>query len=95
IQVRSDAPVDLAATSGPVEFLMLQGRPIGAPVFQMGPFVMNSPEQLRQAVEDYHRTMFGEWNWDGPSPVHERTQGRFARHADGRVEQRDMPVAIS
>ena len=56
---------------------------------------MKSPEQLRQAVDDYQRTLFGEWNWGGPSTVHPRSQGRLAKHADGRVEQRDMPVAVS
>jgi len=74
---------------GPAEMLMLQGRPIGAPVFQMGPFVMNSAEELRQAVDDYRRTQFGGWPWSGPDPVHARTEGRFAIHADGRVEHRD------
>jgi quercetin 2,3-dioxygenase len=73
----------------PSEMLMLQGRPIGAPVFQMGPFVMNSAEELRQAVEDYRRTQFGGWPWSGPDPVHDRHEGRFALHADGTVEHRD------
>ena len=74
----------------PAEFLLLQGQPIGAPVFQMGPFVMNSAEELRQAVDDYRRTEFGGWPWSTRSPVHARTDGRFAIHADGRVEHRDM-----
>lgn len=95
VQVRSDREIELVNRAGPAQILVLQGRPIGAPVFQMGPFVMNSPEQLRQAVADYHRTRFGEWNWGGPSPVHPRSQGRFARHADGRLEQRDTPAAVS
>lgn len=73
----------------PAEFLMLQGRPIGAPVFQMGPFVMNTPEELRQAVDDYRRTQFGGWPWSGPDPVHARDEGRFALHADGKVEHRE------
>lgn len=79
----------LSSGDGPAEFLMLQGRPIGAPVFQMGPFVMNSAEELRQAVEDYRRTMFGGWPWSRPDPVHDRSEGRFALHADGKVEHRD------
>ena len=79
---------------GPAEFLMLQGRPIGAPVFQMGPFVMNSAEELRQAVEDYRRTQFGGWPWSGPDPVHARNEGRFALHADGRVEHRDKKEGL-
>jgi redox-sensitive bicupin YhaK (pirin superfamily) len=86
-------PAGLENRGEPAEFLMLQGRPIGAPVFQMGPFVMNSPEELRQAVTDYHRTQFGGWPWTRPDPVHARTEGRFALHADGRVEHRDrQPV---
>ncbi|MEX1281210.1 MAG: pirin family protein [Acidimicrobiia bacterium] len=89
-RLRPDLPVTLSAPEGPVEFLLLGGRPIGAPVFQMGPFVMNSPEELRQAVADYQRTGFGGWPWRGPDPVHRRTDGRFAIHADGRVEHRDM-----
>jgi redox-sensitive bicupin YhaK (pirin superfamily) len=74
---------------GPAEFLMLQARPIGAPVFQMGPFVMNSAEELRQAVDDYQRDRFGGWPWSRPDPVHDRSEGRFALHADGTVEHRD------
>jgi len=74
----------------PAELLLLQGKPIGAPVFQMGPFVMNSAEELRQAVEDYHRTQFGGWPWSRRDPVHDRSEGRFAIHADGRIEHRDM-----
>jgi len=75
---------------GPAAFLLLQGQPIGAPVFQLGPFVMNSAEELRQAVDDYHRTQFGGWPWSRRDPVHPRSEGRFAIHADGRVEHRDM-----
>ena len=71
-------------------FLLLQGQPIGAPVFQLGPFVMNSAEEFRQAVDDYRRTQFGGWPWSRRDPVHPRTEGRFAIHADGRVEHRDM-----
>jgi hypothetical protein len=51
---------------------------------------MNSAEELRQAVEDYHRTQFGGWPWDRRDPVHDRSEGRFAIHADGKVEHRDM-----
>jgi hypothetical protein len=71
------------------EFLLLQGRPIGAPVFQMGPFVMNTAEEITQAIHDYQTTEFGGWPWASIEPVHDRSLGRFALHADGQVEHRD------
>jgi len=70
-----------------VEILMLQARPIGEPVEQYGPFVLNDRAGVKQAFEDYQRTGFGGWPWPSDEPVHEREAGRFARHADGRVEQ--------
>jgi len=39
-----------------------------------------------EAFQDYQRTQFGGWPWNSPAPVHERTQGRFAKHIDGKVE---------
>ncbi|MGI9648468.1 MAG: pirin family protein [Acidimicrobiia bacterium] len=81
--------VPIRAGSEDVEFLLLQGRPIGAPVFQMGPFVMNTPEELQQAFVDYRATGFGGWPWSRPDPVHARSEGRFALHADGKVEHRE------
>ena len=90
VRLRSDQPVTIGNRGVPAEFLLLQGRPIGAPVFQMGPFVMNSAEELQQAVIDYHRTEFGGWPWPSREPVHARTQGRFAIHADGKIEHRDL-----
>jgi redox-sensitive bicupin YhaK (pirin superfamily) len=33
--------------------LFLAGKPIGEPVVQFGPFVMNTPQEIEQAVADY------------------------------------------
>jgi len=93
IQLQPEAQVHLENTGEPAEFLLLQGRPIGAPVFQLGPFVMNTPEELQQAFDDYRTTGFGGWPWSRRDPVHPRTEGRFALHADGTVEHREMQGA--
>jgi quercetin 2,3-dioxygenase len=33
--------------------LLLSGRPLGEPIVQYGPFVMNTAEEIRQAIRDY------------------------------------------
>jgi redox-sensitive bicupin YhaK (pirin superfamily) len=89
LRVRADAPAKLTAGDDAVELLLLQGRPIGEPVVQHGPFVMNTRDEIVQAMRDYQRTRFGGWPWKQPDPVHARLEGRFAKHADGRVERAD------
>jgi redox-sensitive bicupin YhaK (pirin superfamily) len=79
--------VKLTAGDGKVECLLLQGRPLEEPVAHHGPFVMNTREELEQAIRDYRQTQFGGWPWPSDAPVHPRERQRFARHADGRVEE--------
>ena len=84
--VRANVDIALEAGPGGIECMLLQGRPIGEPVAQYGPFVMNDDAQIRDAVSDYQRTQFGGWPWPSAAPHHGPTQGRFAVHADGRRE---------
>jgi redox-sensitive bicupin YhaK (pirin superfamily) len=83
-----DSGTKLSLTAGKEEacFLLLQGKPIGEPVVQYGPFVMNTEQEIRQAFDDYRRTRFGGWPWPTPDHVFPRTRGRFARYAGGREE---------
>lgn len=88
VKVVSDAEIPLEADDDEVELLLLQGKPISEPVVQYGPFVMNSRAQVEQAFADYRRTQFGGWPWPSDGPVHAKEAGRFAKHADGKVETR-------
>ncbi len=86
--LRSAEPVAITAGTEGAEALVLQGRPIGEPVAQYGPFVMNDKAGVEAAFTDYRRTGFGGWPWPTDDPVHPRDAGRFARHPDGTVESR-------
>ena len=86
IQTRANEETTLVNGDQESKFLFLQGRPIGEPVAQHGPFVMNSNLEIQQAVQDYQRTEFGGWPWPSRDHTHGKDKGRFALHADGREE---------
>jgi redox-sensitive bicupin YhaK (pirin superfamily) len=86
-QLRPDAEVLLENGAVEGELLMLQGRPIGEPVIQSGPFVMNTRAEIQQAYQDYRATRFGGWPWQSDDPVHGTETAHFAKHPDGRTER--------
>ncbi len=90
IQLQADAAVELVNGDTVSEFLVLQGKPIGEPVVQYGPFVMNSQAEIMQTMQEYQRTQFGGWPWGDHAPTHGRDPARFARHPDGK-EDRPQP----
>lgn len=89
MEVRADAELLLINGDDVAELLLLQGRPIGEPVVKYGPFVMNTENEISQAIDDFRRRQYGEWPWMTPDPVHAREFGRFAIHADGTAEHKD------
>ena len=82
-----DAAVIVNAGSQEAEFLLLQGRPLNEPVVQYGPFVMNTQQEIAQALQDYRRTEFGGWPWGDAAPVHGRDPRRFARRPGAEVDE--------
>ena len=85
IELKADLEVEIKAAEE-TSILMLQGKPIGEPVMQYGPFVMNTKQEINSAFEDYHKTQFGGWPWPKYDQVHEREKTRFAKYADGKLE---------
>lgn len=65
--------------------LLLQGKPISEPVAKYGPFVMNTEEEIQNAMQEYRLTQFGGWPWRYPDNVHEKEKGRFAKYPDGTL----------
>lgn len=87
LELAAGAPVELANRGNArAEFLLLQGRPIGEPVVQRGPFVMNTEREVREAFADYQRTQFGGWPWPDAEPVHGPQQTRLVGHCEGDLE---------
>ena len=86
VQVRSNEEIRLKAGDEDSYILMLQGKPIKEPVAKYGPFVMNTMDEIQQAMNDYQTTQFGGWPWPRRDQVHDKNKGRFALHADGREE---------
>ena len=86
--IEAAAGEDLSIINGNSEarFLILEGVPIGEPVVQHGPFVMNTQEEIKETMRDYGKTQFGGWPWSETEVVHHRSKGRFANHGNGQEE---------
>jgi len=50
--------IDIAAEGGDARFLVLAACPLREPVTQFGPFVMNTVEEIEQAIADYQSGAF-------------------------------------
>lgn len=88
IELHSDQSAQLQNGDEEAYFLLLQGKPINEPVVQHGPFVATSKDGIYRIMQEYQATEFGGWPWPRPDQVHDRERGRFAKHVDGRVEEK-------
>ncbi|MBS0432201.1 MAG: pirin family protein [Proteobacteria bacterium] len=50
--------IDLAADGNAARILVVAGKPLNEPVAKYGPFVMNTPEQIVQAIQDFQSGNF-------------------------------------
>jgi redox-sensitive bicupin YhaK (pirin superfamily) len=50
--------LEISAGDNPAKFLVLAGKPIKEPIAQYGPFVMNTQEEIEQAITDYRHGLF-------------------------------------
>ena len=50
--------VTVTADKNPVRFLLVAGKPLNEPVARYGPFVMNTKEEIQQALDDLRRGTF-------------------------------------
>ena len=61
-----------AANDEPLDVMLLGGQPIGEPVEQYGPFVMNTRAELQQAFDDYQKGRLGTVPANGIQPFRGR-----------------------
>ncbi len=54
-----DADRFVVDSDGGARFVVLGGEPIDEPVVSYGPFVMNTADEIRQAVTDFNAGRFG------------------------------------
>ncbi len=47
-----------SGSDGPARFILVAARPLHEPVARYGPFVMNTPEEIRQAFDDFQSGRF-------------------------------------
>jgi redox-sensitive bicupin YhaK (pirin superfamily) len=50
--------IKVQTTNRPVRFLLISGKPLYEPIARWGPFVMNTQEEIQQALEDLRNGTF-------------------------------------
>ena len=50
--------VRVVTRQGPVRFMLIAGAPFGEPIVPYGPFVMNTEQEIYEAIADLRRGTF-------------------------------------
>ena len=87
IELNPEKDCILSNESKDAKILLLQGKPINEPVYQYGPFVMNTRAEIKEAFDDYNNTGFGGWSWNNSDPIHGKYQGKFAKLINGKTSK--------
>ena len=51
--------LEIASADRDLDVIVLAGRPIREPVARYGPFVMNTPHEVSEAIDDYRNGKMG------------------------------------
>ncbi|RYZ93515.1 MAG: hypothetical protein EOP06_00665 [Proteobacteria bacterium] len=92
IQIFADRRTEIENSPQESEILLLQAKPIGVSVAAQGPFVMNTPEEIRESFAEYRKTHFGGWPWPSDGPVYSLESGGFVKYADGRSQKKQLSI---
>ena len=87
IELNPEKDCILSNESKSAKILLLQGKSINEPVYQYGPFVMNTRAEIKEAFDDSNSTGFGVWGWKNSGLIHGKSHGKFAKLINGKVSK--------
>ena len=58
LAVLSDGDQVIMSSTAGCRLILVAGKPFGEPIARYGPFVMNTTDEIRQAIEDYQQDNF-------------------------------------
>lgn len=78
LKLKGDADFVIQGAGTLARLLLLEAEPIGEPIINDGPMIMNTMDEVLQGYRDYWETHYGEWEWDTKDPVHEKETPRMS-----------------